>query len=1104
MSANAFRVATLAAFVLLAAGAAAGDDVGVPFGTNTVTSSITTVDGESDIDDYVSSLLKGESLSCTVVATGESALVPTLRLIDPSGADRTPTLKIDKGGKSLSFKSFGADVTGCWTVRIAGAADTQGPYTVAFRIKTPKRATRFGVAAETLGGGAPTTAEHTFEATRGAMVSISLRPLGRGNVSVESITDPAGLDDDPMFQALVTNKGRTKLKNFAVEGGDGTYTIKLGTTSPSVKYRLAVRVTVRARPRGKSNLSLPEPRLASLATPKRIAVGLATTLTGHDLSKTPPVRVLFHRTEGVVQNVSDDGKTVSVITPNIPVAALTDVSVQNPDGQSFTRSGVAYVVPAPLLEDIRDASGVSIRKVPVAGGDVLRIVGHGFDFMTRVFFGSSEVPITAVISANELRILAPPHARGPVTVSVEDDFGRTSSIGFTFSYVLPGWADGDGGRLPAATATDDFSAARAAVGEFGGGHRNDIVLVSPLHTSEHGFATHGTRTTCTRLLTQGADGVITDATAAKLPPGASMAFPYDLDDWNAAAVVIGDLDGANGDDIVIAGFSEVTSDGLSGGFFYGQNLFVSGVRALRGEGTGTLSLTPSEQAKPQCRRPPLNANDGNGVPRPLLGPFGDDRGDPTAIAIGDLDGDGVPDLVAAHSEFGFRRVVQDLTHVDFSKETPTIPTSDADAFVLGTDVSFAYVSGTEILRNLIPSGGSLTDVTDLAMPLSFGGDAAPDGPAEPGYHADDVALADIDGDGDLDMVLVWHDPTTVSVRGLKSSLQSVYDGVSPPVSLDGPRVATRVLVNGGNGRFTDATAAWMPAGSSSEWWQGDRISLTDLDGDDAPDLVILSRDGVDAWTTTALAPISATSVAGTVSPGDLGAAETESYEFNVPADGRYVAEVSLGTLADSVLTLVSPTGVEAASDDDDGSGLGSRIVRDLTPGTWKLRVSGYSPTDFGTFTLSVLGRPTASPAVPRAHTSLRVLRNDRVAGKFVDVTTFAVPAPPAGDDFRGGALYVGDADADGRMDIIVATTDALFDGAARISSLRLLHGLPGLAFALDTNAVPAVAEDSGEAEDVRLVPPAAPGSPPSLLLVSRVKPFASQGGRYTRMFDWNR
>jgi FG-GAP-like repeat/FG-GAP repeat len=412
--------------------------------------------------------------------------------------------------------------------------------------------------------------------------------------------------------------------------------------------------------------------------------------------------------------------------------------------------------------------------------------------------------------------------------------------------------------------------------------------------------------------------------------------------------------------------------------------------------------------------------------------------------------------------------------------------------------------------NGIAQGAGLRYVTETSMPLSFGGySASYAGSLSPGFHGDDVALGDLDGDGDLDMVVAWHDPLSVSVMGRKSRLQSEADGVSPPVSLDTPRTATRILLNSGSGRFTDVTSAWLPATAAPEFWQADRIALSDLDGDGDRDLVLVSREGLDAYKASELTAVSTSADAGTSTPGDISAAgETDTFTFTAASAGHFVIETTLGTLADSRIELFGPNSSSAfvSRNFDGGQAGGSKLARTLTAGTYYVKVAGQNGTETGTYTLSVRGRANGAFTPSRNRSALRVLENRGATLHFVDVTATAVPALPGGDDdFRGGALLAGDVDGDGRADVVVATTEALHDGSnARVSSTRILLGGPSLRFARAAGYMPDPALDSGEAEDLLLLP-GNPGVPQaSLVLVSMTQPSASPGGARTRVFDWNR
>ncbi len=122
-------------------------------------------------------------------------------------------------------------------------------------------------------------------------MSLTLRPIGKGDVSVGSITDPTGQSARALFLALATKKGVTTLKKLAFTGPSGRYTVSVATPSTTVKYRLDITVLPLPRAKGKAKLTGMEPRLAPMPEPLRIADSFAATLHGHDFSAEPPVRV---------------------------------------------------------------------------------------------------------------------------------------------------------------------------------------------------------------------------------------------------------------------------------------------------------------------------------------------------------------------------------------------------------------------------------------------------------------------------------------------------------------------------------------------------------------------------------------------------------------------------------------------------------------------------------------------------------------------------------------------------------------------------------------------------------------------------------------------
>ena len=130
----------LSSALVLAASAIAFAD-GLPDGIGVVTPSgsvFTTEITAADTDDYVFQGYPGMKVTATVKIPKGSALVPDVQIIRPG-----ETLLGDEQGLSVkatttSVKATGTlDAVGWWKVRVAGAANTQGAYSVSVKYTSP-------------------------------------------------------------------------------------------------------------------------------------------------------------------------------------------------------------------------------------------------------------------------------------------------------------------------------------------------------------------------------------------------------------------------------------------------------------------------------------------------------------------------------------------------------------------------------------------------------------------------------------------------------------------------------------------------------------------------------------------------------------------------------------------------------------------------------------------------------------------------------------------------------------------------------------------------------------------------------------------------------
>ncbi|MDP2271890.1 MAG: IPT/TIG domain-containing protein [Archangium sp.] len=163
------------------------------------------------------------------------------------------------------------------------------------------------------------------------------------------------------------------------------------------------------------------------------------------------------------QRVSFVGATTleAVTPPHAP--GEVEVAVTNSNGDTATLSaGFRYTRTAPTLESLAPASGLT------TGGVQVNVTGTGFAPNTTVTFGGD--PATAVVMASPelLRVIAPAHAAGAVSLVVTNDDGQSATLTNGFLYVAPAVGEGnvvtDGGDGALVVETVD-----AGPGGGGGG-----------------------------------------------------------------------------------------------------------------------------------------------------------------------------------------------------------------------------------------------------------------------------------------------------------------------------------------------------------------------------------------------------------------------------------------------------------------------------------------------------------------------------------------------------------------------------------------------------------------------------------------------------------
>jgi hypothetical protein len=1109
---------------------------GPPIGEIRYVTSIQTTDDAPDVDDYVGSLVAGESLTATASASRRSHLRPKLQLFAPDGTEVTPSTRSTRRGGATSFRGFVVPTTGRWTVRVSGAGSTEGDYAVVFAVKAaPPQVVR----GRRLGDDQPLFATETFHAVDDALLDLKLVwTKNSAPVELKSLVDPTGAevlraDGKNAVESVVSDRKRrsVSLSKVPLHTGDGDYAVRARINQGAATYDATFSVTPR-RPKGRKPvvLSAVEPTLDALQSPLRGRPGFALALHGRNFSTTTLPRVRFGAVEGTVTGVASDGKSLSVVVPPGVAGATVPVAVANPDGQAATRpSYFTYLLPI-VVTDLVDDSGAAVRAVSAEGGRTLHLVGEHFDSSARFALGGVAGGVAAVPSASEMLVTTPAAPAGDARVVVTDSFGGIATSAFLVRLKAPPNFDFFP-YTPSVGAVDTPVVVTIKGRDF----LADDQLSFRGAPVESTFVDSKTRTFSVPALPAGDYQVaLTDdiGTVKRGPDFTVKPAPA----ISSVSIVAGPHVGANG--IAVSGGTTVQVDGS---FFHASDVVTLGGAQVSFKTHTPTRFTfdaPAGSLGPATLSVLDGANQGATLsdalryvgyaeatlPRaPGASTLDNLVGD--RAALGDLDGDGgADDLVLVSSYYGY-----------------------------------GYNSGTRTEMTRVFLGGAshkLVDVTSTNFPAT-GTDAS----GVDNWNASAVAIGDVDRANGVDIVISGYAP--YSFTGT-SSYKSV-----------------RMFKNGGAGTFTQdemitPNSAYAPAvyavnatgtqfpvyGAVFEQGRARAVALGDLDGDTWPDLVV-GRDhydyryvGIDPtnvnFTTT---PPSVTTVAylsyfqygaGTkIYKNDLanGNGFVERTATAMPSAGAsnvpivpcfQTKDLALGDVdgqngLDIVETWDDPTTVSAYGTYV-GAGLdqprvATRVLLNDGAGNFSDATTTWMPAavapehwqgnrlalgdldNDGKLDLVLLhvqgtdAYTTTGPAF--GSTALRVLRNTGAA--FVDATATAIPPlPSTGDNFRGDALAVRDVDGDGFADIVVGTTEALADGAGvPIRCTRLLRGGTNLVFTLDSAFLPATSTDTGEASDL-VLGDLSGGLDPSLILVTKSTPQASVNGENLRIFDWKR
>jgi len=277
-----------------------------------------------------------------------------------------------------------------------------------------------------------------------------------------------------------------------------------------------------------------------------------------------------------------------------------------------------------------------------------------------------------------------------------------------------------------------------------------------------------------------------------------------LDDGWSWDVATGDVDGDRDLDIIFANQGQnllYVGDG-SGAFsdisstnFPGNRNLSWGVALGDVDGDGDLDAVFANTNQNE-----LYLNDGSGLFSDVtLTSLPEDSDDSRGVALGDVDGDGDLDIVFANRLTRNHLYINDGHGVFQDVPVSQFPGDDANTrgVIMGdvdSDNDLDVVFANKDFQNLLylnDGSGVFTDVTPTNFPRDYN-------------NSRGIALGDVDGDGDLDIVF--------ANRRLRNSL----------------------YLNDGSGVFEDATAILLP---THEDWSLD-VAFGDVDGDRDLDILV--------------------------------------------------------------------------------------------------------------------------------------------------------------------------------------------------------------------------------------------------------------------------
>ncbi|HET9597964.1 MAG TPA: IPT/TIG domain-containing protein, partial [Anaeromyxobacteraceae bacterium] len=340
----------------------------------------------------------------------------------PAIASLSPASGFAAGGQTLTVAGSGFQAP--TSVTVGGAAATLGPWTATqITVTTPRGTPGPAAVVVTNADGQTATAPVPFAYVAAPAVAGVSPPSGPASLATAITVSGSGFQPG----ATVTVGGATATA-VAVAANGASLTATAPPHAPGL-----VDVAV-ANPDGQRS-ALPGaftyvagPSITSLAPasgPTSGGTAVSVTGSGFQAGST----VTFGGAALPAAGVTVTPTLVTFVTPPGP-AGVAGVTIVGPDGQSASSPAAFTYLAPPALAAVAPASGSTL------GGDALVLSGTGFRAGATVTIGGVSAAVGPV-TATTIAVTSPPHAAGPVAVTVANADGQSSTLAAAYTYVAP-------------------------------------------------------------------------------------------------------------------------------------------------------------------------------------------------------------------------------------------------------------------------------------------------------------------------------------------------------------------------------------------------------------------------------------------------------------------------------------------------------------------------------------------------------------------------------------------------------------------------------------------------------------------------------------------